>query len=292
MKNLLLHENSRRSAEAFVNDPTHALLITGDAGSGKAVLARRIAKVLLGLVSDEQLQNYPYFNHLKRAEGKQDIPIDSIRSLTKMLRLKVPGERIIRRVVLIENAQDLNEEASNALLKMLEEPAANCVFLLTATSSQNLLPTIISRAQQLQVRPVSLGLSLKFLEADFNKNEVESAWRLSQGGAGLMLAILDDDKVHPLKVAIDEAKQYLHKSSYERSLDVDSLGRDKPKLALLLEALVKLLNAVQHSGPTASNHQQQRKLLLSRKLVLRLQKALDANVSPKLIALELSLKLL
>ncbi len=292
MKDLLLHSITRLQAETFASTPSHALLITGNVGSGKACLAKNLAASLLDCHLVQQLQKYPYFTHLKRPDGKQDISIDSIRALSKLLTLKAPGSREIRRVILIEDAQDLNEEASNALLKMLEEPAADCVFILTATSPHSLLPTISSRAQQLQVRPVSLAQSLKFLEGSYKNSDIESAWLLSAGGAGLMLAILYDDKNHPLKKAIDEAKEYLRNNSYERTLLTDSLARDKKQLALLLEALVKLLGAVQRSGRGSGNDSQQKKLLASRKLVLKLQEALNANVSPKLIVLELSLNLL
>lgn len=292
MENLLLHDSTRLQVDNFAKKPSHALLITGDVGSGKACLAMALATVLLERDSTQQLQDYPYFTHLKRPEGKQDISIDSIRRLNKQLKLKAPGSHEIRRVILIEDAQDLNQEAANALLKMLEEPAADCVFILTATSTHSLLPTISSRAQQLQIRPVSLGQSLKFLEGNYPKPSIESAWRLSGGSAGLMLAVLHDDKDHPLKQAIDEAKDYLRSSSYERALLADSLSRDKIHLALVLEALVKLLGAVQHSGLRSGNASQQKKLFASRRLVLKLQKALDANTSPKLIALELSLNLL
>src|SRR3989344_7663660 len=133
MDSLLLNRGTLLEARAFINKPSHALLINGGVGSGKAAVARMIALSLLGLKDAQQLQNYPYFTHLKRPEGKQDIPIGSVRHLNKLLKLKVPGSREIRRVILIEDAQDLNEEASNALLKMLEEPAAESVFILTAT---------------------------------------------------------------------------------------------------------------------------------------------------------------
>ncbi|MEK7561402.1 MAG: AAA family ATPase [Patescibacteria group bacterium] len=292
MNDLLLQSSTRLQADLFLKKPSHALLLTGDVGSGKACLAETLARELLGCSSIQQLRQYPYFTHLKRPDGKQDIPIDSIRGVGKLLKLKTPGSREIRRVILIEDAQDLNEEASNALLKMLEEPAADCVFILTAPSVHSVLPTISSRAQQLQIRPTSLGQSLKFLDGKYLKYDIESAWRLSGGTAGLMLAILHDDKDHPLKRAVDEAKQYLRKNRYERALLTASLSRNKKQLSLLLEALVKLLGAVQHSGSRAGSDSQQKKLLASRKLVLKLQRAQEANVSPKLIALELSLNLL
>lgn len=292
MRSLLLHPSTRLQIETFAKKPSHALLIAGEVGSGKACQAMALATILLGLDSEEQLQNYPYFTHLKRPEGKQDISIDSIRNLNQLLKLKAPGSHEIRRVIFIEDAQDLNEEASNALLKMLEEPAADCVFILTAISPHSLLPTISSRVQQLKVRPVSLQQSLDFLGNDYQRNDIESSWRLSQGGVGLMLAILREDKNHPLKAAIDEAKDYLRSNSYQRGLIVDQLSHDKVRLVLLLDALIKLLAAVQYSGLKSGNGSQQKKLLASRKLVLKLQSALEANTSPKLVALELSLNLL
>lgn len=290
--NLLLHDSTRTQTKSFLKNPSHALLITGESGSGKACLAENLAMELLGLDSEQQLQNYPYFNHLKRPDDKQDIPIDSIRLLNKFLKLKAPGRQEIRRVILIENAQDLNEEAGNALLKTLEEPAADSVFILTVPSAQSILPTISSRTQHIQIRSVSLQQSLKFMEGNYPNPDIESAWRLSGGSVGLMLALLQDDKEHPLKKAIDESKSYLRMNSYQRALLADSLSRDKAQLALVLEALAKVLGAVQHSGLGHGNDYQKKKLLTSRKLILRLQRTLDTNASPKLIALELSLNLI
>ncbi len=107
-----------------------------------------------------------------------------------------------------------------------------------------------------------------------------------------MLAILHDDKDHPLKVAIDEAKGYLRKDKYGRLLLADSLSKDKKRLALTLEALARLLAAVQQASPNSGAGHHQKNLLNSRKLVHKLQDALNANASPKLVAMELSLNLL
>ncbi len=292
MKDLLLHKVTRLQANVFAGSPSHALLITGDEGSGKGYLSTHLSTILLGLDHAQDLQSYPYFVHIKRPDGKQDIPIESIRALNKLLTLKAPGSRKIRRVILIEDAHYLNEESSNALLKMLEEPSIETVFILTATSPEVLLPTISSRAQQLQVKPVSLTQSLEFLKDNYVAGDIEKAWRLSGGSAGLMVAILGGDNKHPLKMAVDEAKDYLRKSSYERLLMIDVLSRDKTRLALFLEGLVRVLGAVQRSETGSSSNIQQKNVLRSRRLVLRLQEALDANVSTKLIALNLGLNLI
>lgn len=289
---MLLHLRTKKQITSFVNKPSHALAIIGPSGSGKLVVARGIAVALLGLSSIKTLQKYAYLTHIKRPEGKQDIPIDSVRSITKLLKLKVPGDRVIRRVVVIEDAQDLNEEAQNAMLKMLEEPAPDCVFILTVSSTESLLPTIISRTQKLNVQPVTLDDALSYFGNDYPHKQIESAWNLSQGSVGLLLAILRDDKEHPLKIAVDNAKEYLKKNKYERLLLVDGLSKDKKQLALFLEALLKLLSALHHDAVRRSGKSQQEKILASRKLAYKLQDALDANASPKLVTLELALNLL
>lgn len=292
MKDLLLHKVTRLQADVYAKSPSHALLITGDEGSGKGRLSMHLSATLLGLDQAQDLQSYPYFVHIKRPDTKQDIPIELIRALNKRLALKAPGSRKIRRVILIEDAHYLNEESANALLKMLEEPSTETVFILTATSPQVLLPTISSRAQQLQVKPVSIAQSLEFLKDSYAANDIEKAWSLSGGSAGLMVAILNGDNKHPLKMAVDEAKDYLRKSSYERLLMIDVLSRDKTRLAFFLEGLARVLGAVQRSGVGAGSNIHQVNILRTRRLVLRLQEALDANVSPKLIALNLGLNLI
>lgn len=81
------------------------------------------------------------------------IRIDEIRALCAQLALKPfePG----RRVVIISDAQAMNPEAGNALLKMLEEPPEQTILILTAQQPSDLLPTIVSRCQQIRFQPIS-----------------------------------------------------------------------------------------------------------------------------------------
>lgn len=292
LSKILLHPRTKRQADAFSRSPSHALLILAPPGSGKTALARNISTELLGLSSDNNLQDYPYFTHIKRPVGKQDISIDTIRDLKKLLRLKVPGTREVRRVILIEDAHDLNEEAQNAMLKMLEEPASDCVFILTCLSVKSLLPTIVSRTQQLQVHSISISQAKESLGGEYSENEIDNAWLLSGGAAGLLMALLEGDKSHPLRQAIEDAKLYLRGDKYQRLLISDSLSKDKIQLRLFLEALLKLLAALHYSALQKNSFAQQSRLLASRKLVNKLLFMLDENVSAKVIALMLALDLL
>lgn len=286
---LLLHKVTKAQANSFLAKPSHALLITGPAGSGKLTLAKTLAAELLGLQSIEKLENHAYFRYLARLEGKQDIPIDAIRQIIRFLRLKTTGSKPIQRVILIENAQDMNEEAQNALLKVLEEPSDDTIFILSAPSAQNLLPTVVSRCQLLESHPLSLESAVKFFEA--SEKEIEDAWRLSQGGAGLLQALLNDKAEHPLKKSINEAKNFLRQDEYGRLLLGEQIAKDKRRLATFVEALERLLAALHQAAVQNNKPSQQKRLLNNRRLVQRLDEALEANVSPRLIMLELSLNL-
>ncbi|MEJ2169776.1 MAG: DNA polymerase III subunit delta' [Desulfobacterales bacterium] len=81
------------------------------------------------------------------------IKIDQIRTLCQTLAMK-PYEASVR-VVIISDAQAMNPAAGNALLKMLEEPPERTILILLAPDTSDLLPTIMSRCQQIRFYPLS-----------------------------------------------------------------------------------------------------------------------------------------
>jgi len=82
------------------------------------------------------------------------IKIDQIRGLCDTLAMKPYEARV--RVVIISDAHAMNPSASNALLKMLEEPPDSSILILTACQISDLLPTIVSRCQHIRFNPVSV----------------------------------------------------------------------------------------------------------------------------------------
>jgi DNA polymerase-3 subunit delta' len=289
--NLLLHPKTSLQLQYTLKNPSHGLAIVAPNGSGKKTIAKMIATSLLELPSVEKLESYPYFFHIRRLNKKNDISIEQVREVIGALKLKAPGTREIMRVVFIEDAHFLNIPAQNALLKVLEEPNSDTVFLLSINSIQNVLPTISSRVQKLEVLPVSLNESLDFWQDQYSKELIESAWRLSGGATGLTLALLTESKDHPLKIAVDEAKQFLKSSKYQRLLQIDSLSKNKENLENFIEALGRTLNFLQHVSVKAGREIQSKNILISRKILQESTKALEANTSSKLVGLKLVLSL-
>ncbi len=149
----------------------HAWLLAGPRGVGKASFAREATRrllaeaagppiTLLGIETPDEhpiahflaARSHPDYRELVRLERKEgglarNISIDQIRSLGELFN-STPFLSPWRAVV-IDSADDLEAAAANALLKMLEEPPANCLFMLVAHSPGRLLPTIRSRCRRL-----------------------------------------------------------------------------------------------------------------------------------------------
>lgn len=135
----------------------HAILLEGPAGSGKAELARWIAKAAVCTGEGERpcgrcsgcikaaAGTHPDITIVGGGTAARSLHVDTVRQVRSDAYVK-PNEAP-RRVFLLEGAETMSEQAQNALLKVFEEPPERVIFLLTVTSAVKLLPTVRSRAQ-------------------------------------------------------------------------------------------------------------------------------------------------
>lgn len=250
--NLVIHTTTARHLDDLVANPHHALLLVGPNGIGKAALVTMLAARLLGL-TPAKLRGYPYYLFLGPSESGT-ISIESVREVQKFLQLKTVGKKSTRRVVCIEHADGLTQEAQNALLKLLEEPPADTVIILTAENKRTLLPTILSRVHVLAVHPPTQSELEVYFAKQATADAIRKAYFLSGGLPGLMAAILQEDQEHPLLTQVAVAKELLQKSVFERLAMVDALTRQKSALNQLLEALIRIAaSGLKQAG--ASNDQ-------------------------------------
>lgn len=286
----LLHPKTKASVESYLQEPAQVLVIVGAAGSGKRILSRSIAMKLLGIQDAEKLENESRLSVIKKQDDKSEIAIDAIRQLIRALRVKQPGESGLR-IIIIEEANLLSQEAQNALLKTLEQPASGTLFILTSNSLSQILPTVISRSQKLTVYPIAEEHALKHYAGRFKAEEIKRAWILSEGAAEHMQTLLGEGEEQPLLAATDAAKEFLAASPYQRLTMADALSKDKERLLSLLDGLSRILKALHHSNIKKGSNTVAKRLLNARKLVSQSQEAIASNSSPKLVLLKLIVNL-
>lgn len=242
--NLLLHATTKESIANFLVRPNHALLLVGSEGVGKTAVAEALVADILKL-PPEKIAAYPYFKRI--AAEKDSISIEAVRELQKFLQLKTLGDAPFRRVIIVEHAEKLTVEAQNAYLKLLEEPPADTLMILTANNPRALLPTIRSRVQSITVQqPNPDELKDFFRPQVADEQALTQAFFLSGGMPGLMTALLADDTSHPLVQGVAQAKQILQKQTFERLAMVEGLSKQK-------ELAQYTLTALQHIAQTGLN---------------------------------------
>ncbi len=195
----------------------HAILIEGEKGTGKKTLAGFLsfAAVCEGENSPcgsckscrlAQDSNHPDIAVIAPEDGKKNISVAQIRSLRNEVYVKPHMARC--RVFIIEQADSMNEQAQNALLKVLEEPPAEIYFILIAEESSLLLDTVISRCTRLSLIPPEASVSAEYLSdnTDYNSEQINSALLESGGNIGEALRILGGGGTKAQAAAIEFTK--------------------------------------------------------------------------------------
>jgi Cdc6-like AAA superfamily ATPase len=135
-------------------DFPHAMLFWGPKGVGKRVVAVECACQLLGAHAQKRIREGLYPDCIDIQPNERGlISINQIRELKARVVLKpLEGSRT---VVLLDEAHAMNEEAQNALLKVLEEPPRNVFLILLSSQPGGLKPTVLSRCQRLMFKSLT-----------------------------------------------------------------------------------------------------------------------------------------
>lgn len=204
MDKLTIHPATRKLLEAYLKRPAHALLLTGEEGVGLGAIAHALAEKL-----SEQQSTITTI-----VPEKGTIPIEQVRGLYAQTRSSQAGKRVI----VIDDADAMSQDAQNALLKLLEEPTKNVYFILTSHNSSRLLMTIRSRTQQLGVLLIDEATSKTLLDTyTLTPTERAQSLFLAAGRpAELTRLASNPDYFASTTAVVTDARTFLQADSYTR----------------------------------------------------------------------------
>jgi len=238
------HEWAVKSLQQHVAHGKHkqAYLITGPESGGRRTLAIRFAQAVnclhpplegipcLECPSCEKIERmvHPDLTVVEAERIGGPIKVDQIRQLQHGLHLSPYDGKY--RIALLLRFEDANPQASNALLKTLEEPPDNVIIMITAESAERLLPTIVSRCEVIRLRPVP---------SDKLKSGLQSLWlvppdeadyltHLSGGRPGYSFRLYQSPELLELRIELlDDLKRLLSSNRIERFAYAEKLAKNR-----------------------------------------------------------------
>ena len=223
-KNIIGHEQIiQHMSTALKNKKiSHAYIFEGPNGSGKNMLARAFAKALeceagYGDACDmcrscHQMDtgNQPDVKWLVH-EKPATISVDDVRT-------QINGDMAIKpysskyKIYIVDEAEKMNEQAQNALLKTIEEPPAYGIILLLTNNLEAMLPTILSRCIVFHLKPVSTEKIVNYLEKEFNVPDYKAhiCAAFSQGVIGTAIAMASSEDFNDLQYHVLNIVKNIH----------------------------------------------------------------------------------
>lgn len=253
----IMHPASDKMLVAVVNNLPQSLLLTGAIGVGLGEISKYIASlrsVTPTIILPEKDE--------KTDLDKGIVSVDIMRRLYDETRTKAAGERIF----IIDYAERMTGQAQNAFLKLLEEPGEGVYFILVSHSISKLLPTILSRTENLNMRPVSRKQSEDLLDK-LSVSDVKKRSQLLFMAEGLPAELTrlatNDDYFNKRSSIIRSARELLMGSTYQKMLIAQNYKDDRAATLLLLLDSTKILKKSIIDNPQIETIKRIEKILMA-----------------------------
>lgn len=288
---------ARLSASFDRGRVSHSYLLCGPAGSGKRTFSSHLAAALQCRQHAAPCGNCPQCRKVYAGTHpdviivddpeKKTVPVDLIRQARSDAFI-LPNEGN-KKIYIFPRAQDMNENAQNALLKIMEEPPPYGVFLLLTDNAEKMLPTIRSRCVELRMEPVPKEQALDWLSRkhpDRPREDLLGAYRRSGGYLGQAEILLQGEEILPQTAEFAQYCQSGNKLALTQLLaSMEKLSRDQ--LSQILRQWLQLITdalqcrsgiAVSRQAAEIANVQTARSLMENANILRKALACCDANV--------------
>ncbi|MCJ7432656.1 MAG: DNA polymerase III subunit delta' [Anaerolineales bacterium] len=292
----------------------HAYLFCGPPGLGRRTLALRLAQALnctnplapgepcLTCRDCKQIEamQHPDMTIIQAENEGGTLKVDQVREVRRTLTLKPYQSKY--RVAVFLRFQEANDNASNALLKTLEEAPAHVVLVLTADSPEQLLPTIVSRCEILRLRPLPVPDVEAWLRTrGTDEEQARLIAHISGGRPGYALRLLNDENLLDTREQrLGDLQTLLPSTRVTKFAYAEKLAKDKDSMRQTLMLWLSywrdvMLRSAQAETPIINMDRNmeieflagQLDLPKAHRVVSALERALeqmDRNVNPRLLA--------
>lgn len=231
----IIHPASEKILFAVIKRLPQSLLLTGDSGVGLSTTSQYIA----------ELCNVTPTIILPEKDEKIDIDkgvisVDIMRRLYNETRTKIVGNRII----IIDYAERMTHQAQNAFLKLLEEPGKGVHFILVSHSISKLLPTIVSRTEKIDIRPINIEQSEQLLDSlkVTDKTKRSQLLFIAQGlPAELTRLSVDELYFEKRSATVRDARELLRGNIFQKLLIAQQYKDDRALALILLLDVTRIL---------------------------------------------------
>lgn len=281
----------------------HAYLITGLQGLGRRTLAMRFAQALncpqpleagepcLTCSTCQQIERFqhPDLSLVQAEEVGGTLKVDQVRELLHSLALAPYTARY--RVAILLRFEEAHRSAANALLKTLEEPPPQVIWILTAESAEVLPPTIVSRCEVLRLRPLPIQATREGLVRlwGLSSADAELLAHISGGRPGYAQTLHHSpERLKQRTLWLEDHQRLLSADRVKRFAYVDKYSKDRPLFRQILEVWLSLwrdilLQTSRANVPVTNIDQQERinrlvqhvDLTLAHRMVRDLRRTLD-----------------
>ncbi|NMB92254.1 MAG: DNA polymerase III subunit delta' [Parcubacteria group bacterium] len=291
---ILLDNRIKTFLEGFFNPEIkqiQSLLFYGEENIGKRTTALTFAKGLLcqeiekSFAGCEKCQSclmfeknlHPDFLLLEPLNDDTNIKIENVRQAIEFLYYK--PQLSSWRLLIIDQADRLDENAQNTFLKTIEEPPPHTLIIFITSYPQKLLPTIWSRLMPIRFHRSSVLELSNFLVSNYqiDLKKAQEVSQLAHGKVGLAIKLLDSSYLRTVKNQRNSLNKLLKSDFTQQSKDIRNLYQDRNEVIATLKNWLDLLHSeLQETNDT-------KRVKLAKELLKAFYLISESNTSSRLL---------